>query len=157
MFGTLNAEQVDQLLGSQLIGRLACAMEGDPYIIPISYAFHNGEIYCHAEEGKKIDIMRSNPRVCFQVDEMKDMANWKSVIVNGDFQEMKEKEDRTKVLQILLDRYLPVISSVTTHLGEHWPFHPEKADSIKGVMFKILVREKTGRFESNIQSPNMPG
>jgi nitroimidazol reductase NimA-like FMN-containing flavoprotein (pyridoxamine 5'-phosphate oxidase superfamily) len=88
---------------------------------------------------------------------MKTMANWRSVIVHGEFEELKDKEDRRTGMQILLNRYLPVISSVTTHIGEHWPFHPEDVNHIDGVVFRILVKEKTGKFENNMHSPHLPG
>jgi nitroimidazol reductase NimA-like FMN-containing flavoprotein (pyridoxamine 5'-phosphate oxidase superfamily) len=91
------------------------------------------------------------------VDEMKDMANWKSIVVQGQFEELKSKEERKIGMQTLLNRYLPVISSVTTHIGEHWPFHPDDVTEMNGVVFRIVVKEKTGRFESTMQSPNIPG
>ena len=60
-------------------------------------------------------------------------------------------------MQTLLNRYLPVISSVTTHLGEHWPFQAGDTKNIKGVVFRIVVKEKTGRYENNNQSPPISG
>ena len=35
------------------------------------------------------------------------------------------------------------------HLGEDWPFAPDNLNDIKGVVFKIELSEKTGRFEVN--------
>ena len=101
--------------------------------------------------------MRKNPKVCFQVDEMKNMANWKSVVVQGVFEELTTKEEKKLAMQMLLNRYLPVVSSVTTHIGKHWPFHPDDAEDINGVIFRIFIVEKTGRFESTTQSPSLPG
>lgn len=157
MLGNLPSSQIEKVLKSQLIGRIGCSLNGDTYIVPISYAYDGNYIYCHTTEGKKTAIMRTNPKVCFQVDEMKDMANWKSVIVQGWFEELKSVEDRKIGMQTLLNRYLPVISSVTTHIGEHWPFHPDDVTDINGIVFRIIVNEKTGRFESTMQSPDFPG
>lgn len=157
MLGNLQPQQVEEVLKNQLVGRIGCSLNGETYIVPISYAYDGNYIYCHTNEGKKTNIMRKNPRVCFQVDEMKDMANWKSVIVQGEFEELTLKDDRNAAMQTLLNRYLPVLSSVTTHFGEHWPFHPEDVTNIKGVVFRIVVVEKTGRFEDTMHSPSFPG
>lgn len=157
MFGALKVAEINEVLKRQLVGRIACAKENKPYITPISYAFDGDFIYCHSEEGSKIDVMRFNPRICFQTEEMIDMANWKSVIIDGEYEELKDSDSRTRAMQILLNRYLPMISSVTTHLGDHWPFQPEDEKDIKGVIFRIRIVRRSGRYESNIESPSMPG
>lgn len=157
MLGNLPLLQIEDVLKNQLVGRIGCSLNGETYIVPISYAYDGDKIYCHTKEGKKTAIMRNNPNVCFQVDEMKNMANWKSVIVQGVYEEVKDKEERARGMQILLNRYLPVISSVTTHIGEHWPFHPEDMNHIDGIVFCIVIKEKTGKFETNMHSPNLPG
>lgn len=157
MLGTLPNNEIEQLLQSQLVGRIGCHADGQTYIVPISYAYDGKFIYCHTHEGLKLDKMRKNPSICFEVEEMVNMANWKSVIIQGIFEELSEKEEKTKAMQTLLNRYLPVISSVTTHLGSHWPFQPDDIMQIKGVVFRIVVKEKTGRFERQEQSPQIPG
>ena len=153
MLGILQSEEIEQVLKTQLVGRIGCHAEGETYVVPISYAYDGNSIYCHTYEGKKTAMLRKNPKLCFQVDDMKDMANWKSVIVQGEFEEMQDMEKRSQAMQTLLNRYLPVISSVTTHLGEHWPFQAGDTKNIKGVVFRIVVKEKTGRYENNTQSP----
>lgn len=157
MLGKLQPEQVEELLKTQIVGRIGCYADGETYVVPISYAYDGTYIYCHTHEGKKSAMMRKNPSVCFEAEEMKDMANWKSVIVQGTFEELKDRKERNKAMQTLLNRYLPIISSVTTHLGEHWPFHPDDTTDIHGIVFRIAVKEKTGRFEASQHSPNIPG
>jgi nitroimidazol reductase NimA-like FMN-containing flavoprotein (pyridoxamine 5'-phosphate oxidase superfamily) len=78
---------------------------------------------------------------------MKDMANWKSVIVWGEFKELTEKVERDKALQFLVNRILPMNSSETTHLSPHWPFPVSDLSTIRGVVFKIQIYKTTGRFE----------
>ena len=114
-------------------------------------------IYCHTHEGLKTKIMRENPNICFEVEEMKDMANWKTVILQGEFVELHRPAEINRAMEILLKRYLPMISSVTTHLGKHWPFHPDDAAEIDGITFKIKIKEKSGRFESGESTSNIFG
>ncbi|MGZ3859312.1 MAG: pyridoxamine 5'-phosphate oxidase family protein [Flavisolibacter sp.] len=157
MLGTLQPTEIEELLRSGMVGRIGCHADGETYVVPISYAYDGQYIYCHTQEGKKAHMMRKNPKVCFQVEVMKDMANWKSVIVQGRFEELTGKADRDIAMQALVNRYLPVISSVTTHLGKDWPFHSGNLSEIRGLVFRIAADEKTGRFESGTQSPDIPG
>ena len=156
MIKQLSPSEIDDLLHEQIVGRIGCHYENEVYIIPMSYAYDGNYVYCHSFEGKKMKMMRKNPKVCFQVDEMKDMGNWKSAIAWGNFEELIDKKERNKALKILLQRRLPIISSITTHLGETWPFTTateDELDKIPGIVFRISIKEKTGKIESTSESP----
>jgi nitroimidazol reductase NimA-like FMN-containing flavoprotein (pyridoxamine 5'-phosphate oxidase superfamily) len=158
MTGTLAPEQIEELLAQQLIGHIACCSDNVPYIIPISYVYDGKDLYFHTYEGRKTAIMRGNPNVCFQVDKMYNMADWQSVLVWGNYEELSDRQQRENALKLLVSRTLPLISSVTTHLGNHWPFLYEKLnDEVPGVVFRINVTEKTGRYETNAHSPVISG
>lgn len=147
MFGKLNDGETEALLFSQATGRVGCHAAGTTYIVPISYAYDGAYIYGHTSEGQKLNFMRSNPKVCFEVDSLTDMANWQTVICQGIFEELTEGTERNKALKILLDRNLPFIASKAVQLTEHWPFAPADVTAIPGVVYRILLTEKTGRFE----------
>lgn len=158
MIGILDTTQIEDLLTHRLIGRIACCSDDVPYVVPISYAYDGKFLYFHTHEGKKVAIMRSNPQACFQVDHMHDMAHWESVIVRGVYEEVTNAEERESALKLLVERIFPIISSATTHLGKSWPFIPEKLnDEIPGVVFRIRISEKTGRFENNLHSALISG
>jgi len=57
----------------------------------------------------------------------------------------------------LIDRHLPILTSATTHLGDFWPLPPEDLSTIKGVIFRVLLEEETGRYEGNGISPVITG
>ena len=88
MTGELNETQMNNILSSQAIGRLACTDGKCPYIIPMTYTFDGNYIYGQTFEGKKLDILRKNPNTCFQVDIHADIYNWQSVIIFGRFEEL---------------------------------------------------------------------
>jgi uncharacterized protein len=150
MLGNLNTEEIEKVLHSQIVGRIGCHADGITYIVPISYVYDGTYIYGHTGEGQKITMMRKNPKVCFEVDTMKNMANWQSVIAQGEFSELKDEAARKEALQKLVDRVLPIISSETTHLSPHWPFPAEDINTIKGVVYRIRLLEKTGRYETDV-------
>ena len=148
MIGNLSQSQIDRLLQKEVIGRIGCHSAEMIYVVPISYAYEGETIYAHTFEGLKVDMMRKNPEVCFEVDDLKDMGNWKSVIAWGRFEEITEVEERKKATKILINRHLPVVSSSTTHLGSSWPFYSDTADPVDGIVFKIVLNRKTGKFET---------
>ncbi|MEI6948555.1 pyridoxamine 5'-phosphate oxidase family protein [Paraflavisolibacter sp. H34] len=147
MISRLNNEQMEELLKQQCIGRIGCHADGVTYVVPISYAYDGRYIYAHTHEGMKVQMMRKNPQVCFEVDDTANMANWKSVIGWGEFEELNEPQKRIQALDHLLGRKLPFNSSATTHLGPCWPFSGSDPGEIKGIVFRILLQKKTGRLE----------
>lgn len=149
MFGELTSREIEETIHSQVIGRIGCHADDLTYVVPLSYAYDGEYIYGHTREGLKVNMMRKNHKVCFEVDVLTNLANWKSVIAWGEFEELNNSTDRHHALQHLLDRILPVITSATTKISPEWPFIPADMNSIKGVVFRIRLKQKTGRFESN--------
>jgi nitroimidazol reductase NimA-like FMN-containing flavoprotein (pyridoxamine 5'-phosphate oxidase superfamily) len=157
MIGNLTTMEIDDLLQKQVVGRIGCYADNKVYVVPVSYAYDADNIYVHSYEGLKLNAMRKNPNVCFEVDDLKDMGNWQSVIAWGRFEEIVDESKRKSAVRFLMRRALPIVSSVTTHLGESWPFYSESTEVIDGVIFRIILSERTGRFESTIDSPELRG
>ena len=147
MLGKLNADQINNILSSQVIGRLACTDGNQPYIVPVTYTYDGKYIYGQANEGKKLEILRKNKNVCFEVDTMTDMRNWQSVLVYGTFEELKSKESE-KAKEVFLDRIYPLATSSTIHAHEHTVLGKiDDSTRIKYVMYRIKIKKITGRFE----------
>ena len=150
MFGEMNHEQIQQLLARQILGRLGCHANGLTYIVPVSYAYEDGIVYCHTQEGQKLTMLRLNPRVCLQVDNTSDLANWQSVICWGVFEELKKDEDRLHALTVLNGRSFPMKTSRKMRINSEWPFTTENVSDVEGVFFRILIDKVTGRFEETV-------
>lgn len=149
MNGELNEQQINNILTSQLIGRLACCEGKYPYIVPVTFAFDGTYIYGHSFEGKKLDLLRKNPNVCFEVDIANDISNWQSAVIYGQFEELDaEKAEEARIE--LFNKAMPLSTKSAIHLHEHdeGAGH-ELSDKtrIKPIMFRIKINEKTGRFE----------
>ena len=149
MIDKLTIEEIEETLHQNFIGRIGCHANDRTYIVPVSYAYDEGYIYVRSFEGMKLNIMRKNPAICFEVDAITDMSNWRCVIARGNFEELAKGEERNKGLRILMERKLPALSSINAKLSGEWPFATKDYDSIPGVIFRILLTEKTGRFELN--------
>jgi nitroimidazol reductase NimA-like FMN-containing flavoprotein (pyridoxamine 5'-phosphate oxidase superfamily) len=85
-------DECEALLQSASVGRLACALDNQPYIVPVCFAYDPERLYLFSTVGQKIEWMRQNPNVCLQVDEIKDRSIWASVIVNGTYLELREPQ-----------------------------------------------------------------
>ena len=143
----LTGDQVNSILLSQAFGRLACTDGSTPYIVPITYTYDGKYIYGQTNEGTKLELMRKNPAVCFEVDRMTDMRNWKSVIVYGKFEELKgeaEEQARSK----FFGRLFPLTTRHSIHPFQHEvAYEPDDTSRIKKVMFRIRIEKITSRFE----------
>ena len=79
------------MLQTSRIGRLACVREGQPYVVPISFAADGGYLYGFSLVGQKVDWMRENAKVCVQVDELEHPRKWRSVVVYGRYEELLDR------------------------------------------------------------------
>ena len=147
MQGELETREIDNLLSDNYIGRIGCHANGKTYVVPISYAYYDQTIYAHTYDGMKVQMMRDNPNVCFQIDKMHGIADWESVITWGVYEEIVDKDKRMEALKILSERHLPHNATETVKLSSEWPFAPRNLEDIDGLVFKINISEKTGRYE----------
>lgn len=147
MQGKLTNHQIEALLRRQIIGRIGCHANGTTYIVPISYAYDGECVYAHTYEGLKIDTMRINPAVCFEVEQMENMANWQTVVAQGQYEELTSAAEKRLAIDKLMRRNFPMQSSSTVKFSKYWPFAPADDEEIKGLFFRIRLTEKWGRFE----------
>jgi len=147
MLGVLTKQECRNILSSQVLGRIACCDENLPYIVPLTYSYDGEFLYGQTFDGKKLEILRKHPRVCFEVDTMTDMRNWKSVLVFGEFEELSDREAE-QARSKLFDKVLTLMTSATVHPHEHETTGTVADDRrMKPIMYRIRIEEITGRFE----------
>jgi uncharacterized protein len=81
-------QECGELLQRVSIGRLACSLNDQPYVVPVAFSYEPDCIYIFSTVGKKIEWMRQNPKVCLQADEMGHGSSWTSVVVTGGYLEL---------------------------------------------------------------------
>lgn len=147
MLGELNEIQINNLLASQAVGRIACTDGKKPYIVPVTYAYDGRFIYGQTKEGMKVDILRKFPDVCFEVDVMTDMFNWQSVVVWGEFEELQGEQAADK-REYLSNRLLPIMATRSVHAHQHDVTSViDDSNRIKPILYRIKIIGKSGRFE----------
>lgn len=147
MIAELTPSEMDDLLRAEVVGRIGCHADGQTYVVPITYAYDGGVIYCHSAEGMKVRMMRKSPRVCFEIDRMDGLARWRSVIAWGTFEELAGDE-ATRAMRILMTRLLPLTPSGPSHgLLTSGSARVEDAGPAT-IFFRLVLDTKTGRSES---------
>ncbi len=81
--GEMSQEEMARLLGRGWHGHLGCARDGHPYVVPMSYAYDQGDIYFFTTEGTKTEFISANHEICFQVEEVESVERWQSVMLTG--------------------------------------------------------------------------
>ena len=94
-------EQAESLkiLDDNYIGHLAYVYQNRPFVIPITYYFDagNNTIICYSDEGHKINAMRKNTSVSLEVAEIESVNIWKSVLAQGDFEELEGIDSKNRL------------------------------------------------------------
>lgn len=106
----LTSPECLEVLERANLGRLACARDSQPYIVPISFYYDRYEmcLYSFSMVGQKIHWMRDNPKVCVEVDEVVDRFNWLTVVLTGLYDELRdageEARARRRALKLFEER-----------------------------------------------------
>ena len=138
----LNEAECCEVLGRTGFGRLACAKDNKPYVIPFFFAYSNYSVYAFSTPGFKIDCMRGNPHVCVQTDEIRSQSCWKSVVARGEYEELpdtpaweSERKNAWGLFQQTPNWWQP---------GSCKPYDDNSA-TIKPIWYRINLTEITGR------------
>ena len=92
LINEMSEQECRATLASASFGRIGCALDDQPYIVPVYFAYDNGFVYVLGTAGQKIEWMRRNPKVCLLVDEIASETKWTSVIALGRYQELREPQ-----------------------------------------------------------------
>ena len=124
------------------VGRLACEHDGQPYAVPISFAFDGTYLYGFTTLGQKVEWMRANPLVCLEVDEVISESQWMSIVVLGKYEELpdlpKYEHARRRALSFLQKR--PVWWEPAYISQEH----RDQPHSLTPIFYRIHIKKITG-------------
>jgi nitroimidazol reductase NimA-like FMN-containing flavoprotein (pyridoxamine 5'-phosphate oxidase superfamily) len=128
----LEPERIETLLTTSIVGRIACNAAGDrPYLVPLAYAYDGESVYAVSGPGRKIQLMRADPRVSFEVDRVEASDTWQSVVAEGDYEEVTDP-DEIQMAVALLDG----ATGVPVVMGDH------------SIVFRLRLTSKSGRYET---------
>lgn len=109
-------KEIEDILKACSVCRLAMVDGDKPYLVPMNFGYREGALYLHsAREGKKIELIKKNPQVCFEVDEIvqfrkaKLACDWgveyKSVVGSGKAVFLSGPEEKRRAFDIIMAQY----------------------------------------------------
>ena len=109
-------EEIDEIIRTSKVCRLAMSVDDQPYIVPLCFGYEPGVLYFHsAGEGKKLDMIEENQNVCFefdvhveilQADEACDWGmNYRSVIGFGRAEILEDVEKKRVGFDAIMRQY----------------------------------------------------
>lgn len=138
----MTREMSIELLKRTHIGRLACAHDSQPYVVPFLFAYHQGFIYSFTTIGKKIEWMRVNPLVCVEAEEIVTYREWKTVVVLGRYEEIAKTPENHETR--LLAHHLLAKNAIWWEPGYVKTLHQGKERPLKPLYFRISISEISG-------------
>jgi len=142
MLGSLTRTQIETLLKKATVGRIGVSADGKTYVVPVTYVYDGDAVYGHSVLGQKIRMMRRAPEVCFEVEDIADMANWRTVIAQGRYEELSG-DVAIAAAKLIAARLGPLTTSATAGPAGKTP------RGASPVSYRIRLGERSGRFERN--------
>ncbi len=122
---------IEALLSESIVGRIACNAPGErPYLVPLAYAYDGESVYAISGPGRKIDLMRADPRVSFEVDRVDRSDQWQSVVAEGEFEEVTDADAIEMAVGLIEGA-----TGVPVEMGDH------------SIVFRLRLTAKSGRYE----------
>lgn len=143
---------IHDILHNNTVCRIAFSENNIPYIVPMNYGYTNNTIYVHsAKEGRKIDIIKTNNRICIEITDSIEIipsetachysTQYRSVIGFGNIISIEDRIKKNNALTIIMKQ----------HTGKtHWIFNDIYIDNI--IVYEILLESVSGKisgFDAN--------
>lgn len=138
-------QKIEEILSKAKFLRLALSDADIPHIIPMAFGYKDNSIYLHSsQKGEKIDILKKNPKVCFEVDIDADIivtddickydVCYRSVIGYGQAKFLEDYDEKVEELIVLSEHY-----------GKKGPFEFEDWKVNRLCVIKIEIERMTGK------------
>lgn len=136
---------IDAIIGRAQVLRLALAVNGQPYIVPLSYGYDGAAFYFHtAAAGRKLDMLSANPYVCFELEGDVRLCtgaqacqwsfSYESVIGYGTVAELVEDEAKKYGLRQVMLHYTG---------SDDWTFDPAEMSGTR--LWRLTIERVTGK------------
>ena len=116
----MSPAEMHALLQRESFGHLGCARDGRPYVVPMHYAYDGKDFYFFTTHGMKTRYIDANPQVCLQVEEITDPTHWRSVMVVGKAEEISDKEDLERAMQLITARNPSLTPAISATQVDNW-------------------------------------
>jgi nitroimidazol reductase NimA-like FMN-containing flavoprotein (pyridoxamine 5'-phosphate oxidase superfamily) len=137
-------DEIEAILLQAAICRIGLCDGGVPYVVPLCFGYQDRTLYVHsASEGTKLDVIRKNNNVCFQVETDVEFVRhevacrwglkYRSVIGFGKALLVEEPQAKREALAIIMRHYA----------GQAYSFAEEDVE--RTTVLKVTVESWTGK------------
>lgn len=138
-FRELSPQECTELLLRHQIGRLAVAHRDRIELVPIHYVYDDGWLYGRTAAGAKIEMVSHNRWVAFEIDEVRGLFDWASVVVKGGLYLLRK--DGSEHEQAIYEKGVAMVRRIIPEALTADDPLPERA-----LLFRIHVDELSGRI-----------
>lgn len=142
---------LEEILSSSEICRLGFVDNDRAYVLPFNYGYKDNCIYIHcANTGKKIDLIKKNNLVCFEIEFMhriekydkacKWTTTYRSIVGYGTVEIITDEKGKRNGLDILMKQH-GADDTVDMNYEDH---HLERMS-----VLKVSITEMSGKESSN--------
>lgn len=110
---------IDSLLTKATTCRLGMCADNVPYVVPMNFAHQGNTVFLHcAKKGKRYDMLKQNPKVCFEIDidggpiasavpqnACKSGYAYQSLIANGKVRFIDDDAEKISALKLICKKY----------------------------------------------------
>ena len=137
--------EIEEILQRVGYGHLACARDNRPYVVPIHYVYSKPDIYFYTTEGLKTEIISGNPQVCLQVEEVVDNTDWRSVVVNGEAEQIADRSEREDILKQILSINPTLTPAISIRWMDNW------VRENREIIYRIKLETMAGRSSVKVK------
>lgn len=141
----LGRDEIEEIIKRNNVGRLAFSFHDRADIEPIHYIYEHGWLYGRTSEGEKLSILEHNQWIAFEIDEVNDLFDWRSVVIHGSFW-IIHPQGSPRAEELWAKAATLVASIVPGALTENDPV------SFRHTLFRIAVGDAQGR-EASVKQP----
>ncbi len=139
-----DAAELRRIIDAARVCRVALCDGDRPYLVPLTFALDGDDLVLHsAGSGRKLEILRRNPAVCFEVEEGVELVpaatackfsmRFRTVIGHGDAEFVEQRAEKARLLALVAARYGAPAGALPEHEVE------------RTCVIRVRVRELTGK------------
>lgn len=108
----MGESEIDQLIGEQLLCRIAFRGDLQPYIAPFQYAYVKGILYFHfTNYGRKMSFFKQETPVCVEIERYTpNFSDYGFVMLTGKLRLVENREERKMAIEKMAEMGIQKLS-----------------------------------------------
>lgn len=139
MIREMSEYDVRNMIQHTQLGRLAYVLDDRPFIVPLSFRFSGGSLYCFTTEGQKTAALRKNDAVCILFEDIESRTRWRTVVLNGRYREIERENEKNSIVTLMASEPTWWEPAYTKTIAKD-----QQERKLEPVFFRIDIESATG-------------